>query len=89
MQQIVVPAFSGGDRGLRPETELPCVGAGESSTRLEAEPLESALDELEWKRWLTAEPRGYSFVARLVKAIIFVELLTPGQRRRIEEAAET
>lgn len=59
------------------------------ATQMEVGSLASALDELEWKRWLTAEPRGYSFVARLVKAIIFVELLTPGQRRRIEEAAGT
>jgi DNA-binding SARP family transcriptional activator len=46
-----------------------------------------ALDELEWHRWLLAEPRGYSFVARVVRQVVERELLTPGQRRRILEAA--
>jgi DNA-binding SARP family transcriptional activator len=46
-----------------------------------------ALDELEWHRWLLAEPRGYSFVARIVRQVVERDLLTPGQRRRILEAA--
>lgn len=45
------------------------------------------LDELEWHRWLLAEPRGYSFVARIVRQVVERDLLTPGQRRRILEAA--
>jgi DNA-binding SARP family transcriptional activator len=45
-----------------------------------------ALDELEWDRWLLAEPRGYSFVARMVRQVVEREMLTPGQRRRILEA---
>jgi DNA-binding SARP family transcriptional activator len=45
-----------------------------------------ALDELEWQRWVTADARGYSFVARIVKDIVKRDMLTPGQRRRIEEA---
>jgi hypothetical protein len=46
-----------------------------------------ALDELEWHRWLLAEPRGYSFVARIVRQVVQRDMLTPGQRRRILEAA--
>jgi DNA-binding SARP family transcriptional activator len=46
-----------------------------------------ALDELEWHRWLLAEPRGYSFVARIVRQVLERDMLTPGQRRRILEAA--
>lgn len=46
-----------------------------------------ALDELEWHRWLLSEPRGYSFVARIVRQVVERDILTPGQRRRILEAA--
>jgi DNA-binding SARP family transcriptional activator len=52
-------------------------------------PLESAnaaLDELEWHHWLVAEPRGYGFVARLVRRVIERDMLTPGQHRRLLEA---
>jgi predicted ATPase len=55
---------------------------------LSMEPRETALalDELEWHRWLLAEPRGYSFVARIVRQVVERDMLTPGQRRRIQEA---
>ncbi|MBA3555761.1 MAG: hypothetical protein H0W29_13510 [Gemmatimonadales bacterium] len=46
-----------------------------------------ALDELEWHRWLLAEPRGYSFVARIVRQVVERDMLTRGQRRRILDAA--
>jgi DNA-binding SARP family transcriptional activator len=46
-----------------------------------------ALDELEWHRWLVAEPRGYSFVARIVRQVVEQDTVTPGQRRRVLEAA--
>jgi predicted ATPase len=42
-----------------------------------------ALDELEWHRWLVAEPRGYSFVARIVRRVVERDMLTPGQRQRV------
>jgi DNA-binding SARP family transcriptional activator len=45
-----------------------------------------ALDELEWHRWLVSEPRGYGFVARIVRQVIERDMLTPGQRRRLGEA---
>jgi DNA-binding SARP family transcriptional activator len=50
--------------------------------------LARALDELEWHRWLVAEPRGYSFAARIVRQIVQRDMVTPGQRRRVLEAAD-
>lgn len=47
--------------------------------------LAEALDELEWQRWLTAEARGYTFVARIVKDVVARDMVTPGQRQRISE----
>ena len=55
----------------------------ERATRLEPAELESALDELEWGRWLATEPRGYTFVARIVRDVVAEDMLTAGQRRRI------
>jgi len=46
-----------------------------------------ALDELEWHRWMVYDPRGYTFVARLVRKVIARDMLTPGQRQRVLEAA--
>ena len=45
--------------------------------------LSTALDELEWQRWLVADGRGYGFVAGIVERIIERDMLTPGQRRRM------
>jgi len=42
-----------------------------------------ALDELEWQRWLVAEPRGDGFVARIVRQVIERDMLTLGQRNRL------
>ena len=46
-----------------------------------------ALDELEWTRWLVADARGYAFVARIVRDVVQQDLVLPGQRRRLVEAA--
>jgi hypothetical protein len=54
---------------------------------LPAGQLAVALDELEWHRWLVYDPRGYSFVARVVRKVIARDMLTPGQRQRVLEAA--
>src|SRR5574341_1836996 len=43
---------------------------------LEGEDLAAALDELEWQRWLTADPRGYSFVARIVREVVARDMVT-------------
>jgi hypothetical protein len=53
------------------------------SLGLGTEEIAPALDELEWHRWLVAEPRGYSFVARLVRRVVERDMVTPGQRRRV------
>ena len=45
--------------------------------------LAAALDELEWRRWLVAEPRGYSFVARIVRDVVARDMVTAGQRQRM------
>jgi DNA-binding SARP family transcriptional activator len=52
---------------------------------LPLEEVSAALDELEWHRWMVSEPRGYGFVARVVRQVIARDMLTPGQRRRILE----
>jgi DNA-binding SARP family transcriptional activator len=58
----------------------------EKALALDPEETALALDELEWHRWLVAEPRGYSFVARLVRRVVERDMITPGQRRRVLEA---
>ncbi len=59
------------------------------ATDLEAKALAMSLDELEWQRWLTAEARGYSFVARIVQDVVARDMLTAGQRKRILEAVSS
>ncbi|HEY8104561.1 MAG TPA: AAA family ATPase, partial [Gemmatimonadales bacterium] len=56
-------------------------GLGEAATA-------AALDELEWTRWLLADARGYSFVARIVRDVIARDMLTQGQRQRIAARRE-
>jgi hypothetical protein len=56
------------------------------ATGIDEATLTEALDELEWNRWLTAETRGYSFVARIVREVIARDMLTAGQRQRLLEA---
>jgi DNA-binding SARP family transcriptional activator len=53
------------------------------ATALDLETLGAALDELEWQRWLAADSRGYSFVARIVRDVVARDMLTAGQRQRI------
>jgi DNA-binding SARP family transcriptional activator len=59
----------------------------ERALSLPSREADRALDELEWQRWLLAEPRGYTFVARIVRQVVERDMLTSGQRRRILEAA--
>jgi hypothetical protein len=58
----------------------------ERALEMDADTLGHALDELEWRRWLVAEPRGYSFAARIVRQVVQRDMVTPGQRRRVLEA---
>jgi len=55
--------------------------------RCPTEELAQVLDELEWHRWLVSEPRGYSFLARVVRQVVAQDMLTPGQRQRVLDAA--
>jgi hypothetical protein len=57
------------------------------ATGLPADRLAAALDEAEWQRWIVADARGFSFVARIVRDCVAREMLTEGQRRRVLEAA--
>ena len=59
----------------------------ERALGLPADDVGRALDELEWHRWLTSEPRGYCFVARIVRQVVERDMVTAGQRRRVLEAA--
>jgi hypothetical protein len=59
----------------------------ERALEMDADTVARALDELEWHRWLVSEPRGYSFAARIVRQVVQREMVTPGQRRRVMEAA--
>jgi len=60
----------------------------ERALSLNADDAERALEELEWHRWLVSEPRGYSFVARIVRQVVERDIVTPGQRRRVLEAVD-
>ena len=53
---------------------------------MDAERVAVALDELEWQRWLCADPRGYTFVARITGEVINRDMVLEGQRQRILSA---
>jgi DNA-binding SARP family transcriptional activator len=48
--------------------------------------LDMALDELEWQRWLSADGRGYGFVARVARDVVDRDMVIEGQRQRIRHA---
>ena len=74
-QQVLAAAAALGER-VTPARLGRATGLGE-------EELAAALDELEWARWLVAEPRGYAFLARVVRDTVERDLVTPGQRHRL------
>jgi len=74
-QQVLIAAAILGERV--PAKRIAC------ATGLEAEALHAALDELEWRRWLVAEARGYVFVARIVRDVVARDMVTEGERQRI------
>jgi hypothetical protein len=49
--------------------------------------VESALDELEWQRWLEMDGQGYGFVASLARQVVVRDMMTPGQQARVRERA--
>ena len=78
-QQVLVAAAVLGDR----------VPAGVLSLATQTDPatVNQALDDLEWHRWLAADARGYSFVARIAREVVARDMVTRGQRQRIESLA--
>jgi len=64
---------------------IPAARIGQGA-RLEGAALDAALDELEWRSWLTADARGYSFVARIVRDVVERDMVTEGERHRILSA---
>jgi DNA-binding SARP family transcriptional activator len=97
LPDAVVAAIRIGFRRLSPSAQRVLAAASvlgdlvptallEKALAVGPEEITLALDELEWHRWVVAEPRGYSFVARLVQRVVERDMLTPGQRRRVLEA---
>jgi DNA-binding SARP family transcriptional activator len=96
LPDAVVAAMRIGYRRLSPDTQKVLAACAvletpvrpsrlAAATGLDAPAVEQALDELEWQRWLLADARGYSFVARIVREVIARDMVTPGQRARIQE----
>lgn len=56
-------------------------------SRLSEDALAAALDELEVHRWLAADARGYSFVARIVRDVIARDMVLSGERQRLRALA--
>ena len=80
-QEVLAAAAALGDR----------VSAGTvaRATGLEGAGVDRALDRLEWDRWLTAEARGYTFAAPIVRAVLLQEMVKPGRAARYRDAAGT
>ena len=94
LPDAVVSAIRIGYRRLSPDAQRVLAAASilgdrvsdallAQSLALPVSTVHEALDELEWHRWLLYEPRGYGFVARIVRQVIERDMLTPGQRRRL------
>jgi hypothetical protein len=95
LPDAVVAAIRVGFRRLSPDAQRVLATASALEERVSTERLGHAsgvvgralndvLDELEWQRWLTGEPRGYTFLARIVREVIARDMLTPGQRQRLQ-----
>jgi predicted ATPase len=97
LPDAVVAAIRIGFRRLSPSAQRVLAAAAvigdlvpsatlEQAVALGSEETAIALDELEWNRWLVAEPRGYSFVARIVRRVVERDMVTAGQRQRVLDA---
>lgn len=98
LPDAVVAAIRVGFRRLTKDAQLVLGTAAVLGDRVEVDRIEratdlhgirltAALDELEWQRWLVAEPRGYAFLARIVRDIVARDMLTEGQRQRIRKSS--
>jgi DNA-binding SARP family transcriptional activator len=79
-QRALAVASVLGDR-VHPEILAPALGVDRADTA-------RVLDELEWHRWLVCDTQGYTFVARIVRQVIARDMLTPGQRQRLQTLAQ-
>lgn len=59
-----------------------------TATGLPQEQVNTALDQLEWQRWLSFESRGYVFVARIMREVVARDMITPGGRERVVAAVK-
>ena len=57
------------------------------ATELPHEGVIAALDALEWKQWVVADPLGYGFVARVFRDVVDRDMVIEGQRQRIRTLA--
>lgn len=98
LPEAVVGAIRVGFRRLSPAAQKVLVAAAVLGDRVPPSVLsraiqadqaavDQALDDLEWQRWLAADARGYSFVARIAREVVARDMVTPGQRQRIESLA--
>jgi len=98
LPEAVVGAIRVGFRRLSPEAQRVLVAAAVLGDRVPAAVLarasqldqartDTSLDDLEWQRWLAADSRGYSFVARIAREVVARDMVTRGQRQRIESLA--
>jgi DNA-binding SARP family transcriptional activator len=98
LPDTVVAAIRVGFRRLSPGAQRALAAASVLGDRISLELLAkvlglpaaqvaTSLDELEWHRWLVYDPRGYTFVARVVRKVVARDMLTPGQRQRVLESA--
>ena len=57
----------------------------ERAAELARERVLAALDDLEWKQWITADVLGYAFVARIFADVVNRDMVSDTQRLRIQE----
>ena len=99
LPEVVVSAIRVGFRRLSKDAQLVLAAAsvlGDTvdatalarATGIARERVLAALDEAEWQRWLAADGRGYSYVARIVRDVVGYDMVTAGQRRRFLQAAQ-
>jgi DNA-binding SARP family transcriptional activator len=99
LPEAVVSAIRVGFRRLSKDAQLVLAAAsvlGDTvdattltrATGIARERVVAALDEAEWQRWLAADGRGYSYVARIVRDVVGYDMVTAGQRRRFLQAAQ-
>ncbi len=98
LPEAVVAAIRVGFRRLTPDAQLVLGAAPVLGDRISAEMIaratglstdraESALDELEWQRWLASDRVAYSFIAGIVRRVIDQDMIPAGRRRRFLSAA--